>query len=620
MGAHPEYRADIDGLRALAVVGVVAFHAFPELLPGGFAGVDVFFVISGYLISGIIFDEVARGSFSLASFYSRRVRRLFPALIIVLASAAACSWFVLLPASLDMLGQQIVAGSAFLANFYFWLQSGYFSPDAHTLPLLHLWSLGVEEQFYIFWPVAVVLLASPTRWRAAIWVVAVPSFILSVALASRRDADFYLPFTRAWELMAGALVAWQFKQRPGARIDRPELLVAFGLFLIVGTFVFLNQSMAYPSWRAAAPVAGAVLVLVAGARSRLASHLLSNRLAVFTGKISYPLYLWHWPVLVLAVAVKFLPLTLLERGAAVIFSYGLAWTTFVFVERPFRFGRAARGRMQYALPSAMIAVALAGAVFANFNGFTSRFPADLQTANSERPEAWRTGVCLLDLGTSAEILPECLEAVRPTLAVWGDSTAGALMPGLRSMQAEYPFGIAQLTASSCMPLLDGSPSVCTRHNEEVIRTIASIRPDAVLLHANGPLNQFERTGWSNTIAALKSAGAAVIVLGPVPSWKRGLPEQQIAYYITHRKLLPERSSQFVSNLWDEESARTFFAEHGAKYLSAWEVFCEASGCLTRISHQGPTAIDGTHLSAPGSRYLIRSIEVDLFTALQLRGP
>lgn len=160
MGAHPEYRADIDGLRALAVVGVVAFHAFPELLPGGFAGVDVFFVISGYLISGIIFDEVARGSFSLATFYSRRVRRLFPALIIVLASVAACSWFVLLPASLDMLGQQIVAGSAFLANFYFWLQSGYFSPDAHTLPLLHLWSLGVEEQFYIFWPVAVVLLAS----------------------------------------------------------------------------------------------------------------------------------------------------------------------------------------------------------------------------------------------------------------------------------------------------------------------------------------------------------------------------------------------------------------------------------------------------------------------------
>lgn len=620
MGAHPEYRADIDGLRALAVVGVVAFHAFPELLPGGFAGVDVFFVISGYLISGIIFDEVARGSFSLASFYSRRVRRLFPALIIVLASVAACSWFVLLPASLDMLGQQIVAGSAFLANFYFWLQSGYFGPDSHTLPLLHLWSLGVEEQFYIFWPVAVVLLASPTRWRAAIWVVAVPSFILSVALASHRDADFYLPFTRAWELMAGAAVAWQMKQHPGATIDRPELFVASGLALIAGTFVVLGQSMAYPSWRAAAPVVGTVLVILAGSHSRIASHLLANRLAVFAGKISYPLYLWHWPVLVLAVAVKFLPLTLLERGAAVILSCGLAWATFAFVERPFRFGRLARGRMRYVLPSTMAAFAVVGAAYVNFDGFPSRFPAELQTASLKHPDAWRIGVCLLDLGRSNEILPECLEPARPMLAVWGDSTAGALMPGLRSLQAGHSFGLAQLTASSCMPLLGGDPTACARHNEDVVKAIAIIRPDVVLLHGNGPLNQIERDGWANAIAAIKSVGAAVIVLGPVPSWKRGLPEQQISYYITHRKLLPERSSQFVNNLWDEESARAFFENHGAQYLSAWGMFCDASGCLTRIGEQGPTAIDGAHLSEEGSRYLVRSITPDLLKALQLRGP
>ncbi len=201
------YRPDIDGLRAFAVVPVLLFHAFPALVPGGFVGVDVFFVISGFLISRIIFAEISEGRFSVKAFYARRARRIFPALAACLLASACAGLWLLLPNELRVLGGQLVASSAFAANFYFWFHSGYFAPASQTLPLLHLWSLGVEEQFYIAWPLLLIVLRRTRAVLPAIVAILIASFALNLLLSGNRDADFYSPATRAWELMLGAVLA-----------------------------------------------------------------------------------------------------------------------------------------------------------------------------------------------------------------------------------------------------------------------------------------------------------------------------------------------------------------------------------------------------------------------------
>ncbi len=257
-----KYNPVIDGLRAVAVLSVVTFHALSGYAPGGFVGVDVFFVISGFVISRVIFDGVAGNSFTLSAFYAGRTRRIFPALLVVLAAVAVAGWWLLFPIEMIRLGHQIVASAAFGANIYFWSQAGYFSPDATTYPLLHLWSLGVEEQFYLVWPLVVMLL-----WRRAwailpvIIILGAGSFAVSL-LTEDRAAAFYLPMSRAWELMLGAGLAWLM--RGSTRRLSPMLLdvsAIAGLALILGSIVFVHESEPYPGCRALAPTIGACLVV-----------------------------------------------------------------------------------------------------------------------------------------------------------------------------------------------------------------------------------------------------------------------------------------------------------------------------------------------------------------------
>ncbi|WP_074121766.1 acyltransferase family protein [Bradyrhizobium sp. AS23.2] len=608
------YRPHIDGLRAVAVMVVVLFHAFPEIVPGGFIGVDVFFVISGFLISGITFDQVSDGSFTLSDFYARRVRRIVPALLLVTGITVAASWLVLLPSAFAHFGQQVLASSLFGANFFFWLQSGYFSPDASSFPLLHLWSLGVEEQFYIVWPLLALVLAKPRQWLVAILLIGGASFLLSVMLADHREFDFYLPATRAWELMAGAALAWLDSRVPAMKkLPISSFLFGIGLALITASSFLFDQTVQYPSWRAAVPVTGAALIVTAGAQSRFAAFVLSNRAAVFTGLISYPLYLWHWPVLVLAAAAKFMPLTPLERGAAVAIAYALAAATFRFVELPIRSKRAPRTHV-VTLTAGLAAIAVVGAIITGADGFPNRFPADLLIADSERPAAWRVDECLLNLASQTQFVQSCVENRRPLVAVWGDSTAAALMPGMRDIQSRSPFGLAQLTASSCQPLLTGGPPSCEANNRRVLALIEQVHPDVVLLAGFGPLDEAEKEGWAATVAALKGIRTRVVVIGPAPLWKRGLPEQFLSYYISHRDRLPERSITQVKNLWDERSAKQFFTQQNVEYASAWDRLCNADGCLTRIDEKGLSALDGVHLSAIASIFLVNSINNDVALA------
>jgi peptidoglycan/LPS O-acetylase OafA/YrhL len=593
------------------------FHAFPNYVPGGFVGVDVFFVISGFLISGIIFREQDSKSFSLTNFYARRVRRIFPALLVVLAASAAMGWLLLLPDEFSRLGAQIAAGSAFVANIYFWLHSGYFAPNAHTYPLLHLWSLGVEEQFYILWPLIIMALAGHRqRIFSAIMAITLASFLLNLSLAHDRETDFYLIATRAWELMLGAAIAWQARSSPHVSHRTADVCVAAGLALIlVGCFIFGSMDP-YPNWRAFLPTIGAGLIIWGGKTSMIASSGLRTSSAVGIGRISYPLYLWHWPLLVFAVAFKAAPLTLAECGLVVGASFALAWLTYRFVEIPVRNLRAPA----IGLTFGMLAAVLAGFITVREAGFSSRFPLEIQALASiqTQAETWRVHKCVLDSSQQNSFAEECIDkGDNPLLFVWGDSTAAALMPGLRDIEKEAGFRLAQFNVSSCPPILEvdiaGVPN-CRVMNAKILGTVRNNLPEAVLLHGvfNNKPDEFD--GLIRTIAELQKLNVPrIIVLGPVPQWRGGLPGRALSYFRANRALLPERSKTLVSPAWNEDNARAIIESHGAQYVSAWSALCNNDGCLTRTGSTLDTLIatDEVHLSEIGSKALIKLIESQL---------
>jgi peptidoglycan/LPS O-acetylase OafA/YrhL len=590
---------------------VVFFHAFPEAVPGGFVGVDVFFVISGFLITGIITRELDQKRFNLLGFYGRRVRRIFPALITVLLAVLVLGWLWMLPSAYAQLSADTFASAAFFANIALMLQSGYFDIESGKKPLLHLWSLGIEEQFYLFWPLVLILAA---RIRLGFFAVALmigsASFALNLALIGPDPvATFYLPFTRAWELLAGGALAcgWsRISQTSAASNGR----AATGILLIAIAAAVLDSKSAFPGWRGIFPIAGSVLVLSApmawGCR-----RILSSKAFVEIGLISYPLYLWHWPLLVFSGIIKFAPLTLIDRGLVVGLSFVLAWLTYRYIEIPFRFRRPALPRI-VVLCSSMAAVAAAGGVIVLGRGFDFRLPAEIREMTDVRTDSsnWRVHECLLDLSRETSFADSCVDKDRrPLVFVWGDSTAGALLPGLRKAQQTNDFGIAQFTSSSCAPALHidvtGVPN-CRAINDKVLSIARDLQPDVVLLHST-----WDRylDGVADTVTALKAqTKARVIVLGSVPWWKRGLPNEVLRYFMLHHRLIPERSDRAAA---DSSGARLSekLVPLGAEFISVWDTMCNADGCLTRTGNAASdiTASDQVHLTEKGSVYLVQSI-------------
>lgn len=332
------YRPDIDGLRAVAVLAVVAFHAFPQGIRGAFVGVDVFFVISGFLISTIILQKLERGTFSFSGFYARRVKRLFPALLVVLAACLLAGWFGMVADEYRQLGKHTAAAAGFVSNFFYWNESGYFDSSAYTKPLLHMWSLGIEEQFYIGWPL-LLWLCRRAGWNA-FWVmawVALGSFASNVWMVNTDSAmTYYSPQSRVWELAIGSMLAHVHnagRSAAPARLGGEEIRSAAGLALIGVSVVFLTREALFPGWWALLPTLGAALVISAQ-HAWINRVVLSNRWMVLVGLISYPLYLWHWPILVFQRLSEVDTPSRDARMAAVALSIALAWLTYRLVERP----------------------------------------------------------------------------------------------------------------------------------------------------------------------------------------------------------------------------------------------------------------------------------------------
>ena len=388
---HPKYRPDIDGLRAIAVLSVVGFHAFPSWVKGGFIGVDVFFVISGFLISGIIYENLDKQEFTIREFYARRIRRIFPALIVVMTACFAFGWLSLLTDEYKQLGKHIAGGASFISNFLLWQESGYFDNSSETKPLLHLWSLGIEEQFYIIWPLLLWL-----TWKrkfnffAVTLAIAIGSFYLNIkGIKQDAVATFYSPFTRFWELMCGGLLAWVtiYKKASFAgialKVDRiivssiyrnkevekgkalANLSAFTGLALLAFGFETITKDFSFPGVWALVPVSATVLIISAGSTAWINRQILSAKLVVWFGLISYPLYLWHWPLLSFARIIESELPSRNIRIAAVIISIVLAWLTMKWIEKPFRSGNHRIGLKVAVLCSLMFMIGVSGIVVNN---------------------------------------------------------------------------------------------------------------------------------------------------------------------------------------------------------------------------------------------------------------
>jgi len=633
--AAADHRPDIDGLRAVAILCVVAFHAFPNVSPGGFVGVDVFFVISGFLISSIILRKLQRAEFSFADFYARRVRRLFPALCVVLIAVLVAGWYAFLSDEFKSLGKAALAGMTFVSNIVLWQESGYFDAAADSKPLLHLWSLGIEEQFYIVWPLVLYV-----AWKRGInafrfsVVLAIISFATNVWLVHRDPVSaFYLILPRFWEILAGSLLAQSGARSTPAnprgtaplgdgqwrRLDGAmgrNLQSAVGVALVMIAVVVLDKRAAFPGFWALLPVCGTLLMISAVPRAWLNRGVLSNRAMVWIGLVSYPLYLWHWPILVLLRLTSAEVPSASARLAAVAASVVLAWLTYILVDKPLRYGRYG-ARKVFALCTIAAAIGVAGATAYALNGVPSRFSESLgKLANFKYDYRidYREGSCFLREEQDASSFGNCTNsspAGAKSIVLWGDSHAAHLYPGLKA-SLEGTFKLTQLTASGCPPIvgieIEGRPH-CKAVNDYVLHRIITERPERVLLVASWA------GGWDSrrivdTIRALREGGIQGITLvGPVPHWKDGLPRalylfsQQDA--LLHRVPQRTRFGLITTEPIDTAMRELAKAEHVA-YLSPWNVLCDANGCLTRTdSGSGnPIQFDVVHLTAEGSRFLV----------------
>ncbi len=621
------YRPDIDGLRALAVLVVLFFHAGVPGPSGGFVGVDVFFVISGYVITRGILADVAAGRFSVARFYERRIRRILPMLVATILATYALAWVFLLPAALDDFARSVAAASVFSANVFFWKSAGYFDVEAQTRPLLHLWSLSVEEQYYLVIPVALPLLLARARGLAVggLIVALLASLALSVALTDTAPgANFYLLPSRAWELLVGALLAFpsgwaaprslREANSSGWRAPRilREAMAAGGLGLIAVAIFTYDEATPFPGLAALPPCLGAGLIVAAGGggAGTLVGRLLSLPPCTGIGRLSYALYMVHWPVVVFTRYALLRDPAGWEVVGVIALCFALAYAAWRWIETPLRHpprGPAADRRPLFAATAALLA-GLGGLGFAGVvtDGFPSRFPGVQPGALAalER-EGWKGGRCFLENGRFADWAgPECrIGGDRPATALlWGDSYAAHYVPGLVRNAPALTHAVLQYTFAGCPPLLayrSRAKPGCGDFNAHAFDVIRAYGVTHVVLAARWDLLSARTlAGLPDTLARLAALGVSVSVIGPSPLFAFDVA----VLSARDAGARPDGSAAWFARV-DDPAIRRLSA--GAGFIDPLPTFCD--GALCRYRAEGTDLfLDTGHLSRAGSERAVRA--------------
>ncbi|MCE9550579.1 MAG: acyltransferase [Betaproteobacteria bacterium] len=669
---HPKYRPDIDGLRAIAVLSVVAFHAFPNWVRGGFVGVDVFFVISGFLISSIILSNLDRNSFSFVEFYSRRIRRIFPALFIVMISCFFFGWFVLLADEYKQLGKHIAGGAGFVSNFMLWKESGYFDIAAETKPLLHLWSLGIEEQYYVLWPLLLwVTWKKGFNLLTVITTAAFISFAFNIATYhSDSVANFYSPQTRFWELAVGSALAylslykhkilaslstksiWKLVNSLSSRINEgsaQETLSIVGIILILVSALVITREMRYPGFWAILPTFGTAMIIAAGTKAWLNRVFLSNRILVWVGLISFPLYLWHWPLLSFLRIIQGETPEASIRVIAVLVSFLLAWLTYRIVEKPLRFGK------HGVLKTVTLILLMSAMGYAGFNtykrdGLEFRGNAKTQELmdidfDISRGTSW---LCNVDKFKDSNCFIE--GNLPPTIVIMGDSHATAIYWGLSKLYKQRGESMALFGGGGgCLPYIDliveDAPNENSRHCLE--KTQAAIQEvitnksiKVVIIASRGPLYITEkgfgkidvkrimlrlkgepygkrtskealRIAMTNTISTMQNAGKQIVYLHDVPELGFDIKNCLSSRPLRFRK---DFQCAIKKSLFDEryKDFKVFIEDvlvkfPGVKIINLSDALCSDANCIAKRGNR-LLYRDDDHLSKFGSEYVVEKLK------------
>jgi peptidoglycan/LPS O-acetylase OafA/YrhL len=608
------YRRDIDGLRAFAILPVLLFHAHVPGFSGGYVGVDIFFVISGYLITGIIAREVDERRFSLARFYERRFRRILPALTLMMVAVLGVAAWLYLPGDLEGVPRSALAATFFASNLWFFADTGYFAGGADVKPLLHTWSLAVEEQYYIGFPILLMLLARfAPRWRTAVVAMAAAGS-LALCIAMQRDATgfaFYLLPARAWELFAGALLALGAVPAVRARWLR-EAIAWAGFGAIAVAVVLYDRTTLFPGMAALLPVAGAA-ALLHGAPGTSMGRLLALPPLVGVGLLSYSLYLWHWPLIVFTEYATDMPVEGWTRIAVIGGALLAAYLSWRFVERPFRDPRRVSARAIFGFAAAAMAL-LCGLSLALLAAgpWPSRFaPAVLAQIAGRDDVSPERGRCHDSFVRGVQ--PCALGArTAPDALLWGDSHGVELAYALGEEARAEGRSLIQRTASSCPPVLgyEAKDARCAAANRAAF---AAIRADPhirrVYLAAFWGNGDFDDPAFvarlDRTVAALRAEGRAVTIIGPAPPQPFDVP-RRLAHLARVEKLAGATGVERAAIEGRTRHLRALFAAwqaRGVTYIDSIATLCDASHCA--IERDGkPLYFDSHHLSVAGARLVI----------------
>ncbi len=643
----PKYRADIDGLRAIAVLSVLLFHVGLPQFSGGYVGVDIFFVISGYLITTIIVREIAEDNFSIRTFYERRFRRILPALVVVMLFTLGTGALLLDPANFADLGKSSIATALFSSNILFFFQSGYFDGPAEMKPLLHTWSLAVEEQYYIFFPLLLIFIAKleHKHYRRSLVAITLLSFIASVVVTEAKpDAAFYLIPTRAWELFVGSLLAIHLIP-PWRTQGLRELGGLAGLALLLVAIFLYTPKTPFPGYTALLPVLGSALIIHAGVGGvGMVGRLLSLSPVVFIGLISYSLYLWHWPLIVYTKYYSIHPLSGGQMAAIIAAALLLATLSWRFVERPFRRRQLLATRAQVLNASGVVILVMCGVglTLVVEQGFTQRYADKVGDNYSGIDPEWEQwGKCERRIYLMSQGVDLCtmgVQGVSDSFFYWGDSHARALASAVDLGAKEAGVRGRVATHNACPPLLGierPKQMFCERFNQRVI-TYLTAHPELKTivfgvrwsLSATGERYKYEsgrgvelmdlehpeqgvqpniemvELGFKRTLALLHSLGRQVVVVAPLPEVGYEVPAVYYSAQLSGRDadaLIAPTRAEYAARAGGVRALLERLAEsEGFRLIDPIPYLCDAERCP--VSHAGHLLYrDDDHLSTYGAR-------------------
>ncbi|WP_368542363.1 acyltransferase family protein [Enterobacter soli] len=605
---HESFRYDINTLRAASVIMVVLYHFKVSGFASGFMGVDIFFAISGYLMTNIINKGITCNNLSIIDFYIRRFKRLYPALIVMISAVIALGYFTLTTNNYLLLARNALSSSFFVSNIFYFLHSGYFDQSSLLNWLLHTWSLSVEWQFYLIYPVLLFTYSKISRKPVSLIVLllGISIYFSSSMTFDTKDSGYYLLHTRAWEMLAGGLAYFINTNLP-SNFRYAKLASYTGWLSIIISLIMIPANAIWPGYLALIPVTGACVILSTNAQHNVVYR---NIATIRIGLYSYSIYLWHWPIVVFLYSSGLLG-SWMYVLAGIILSVLMGFLSFTFIE--------SSTNRKFIITSSVTAIPvllIACLIIINTDGLKFRVGDKLKDILSYRMnwDAQRNGTCFLTPNQHAEDFIKCKDSFdEQSILIWGDSHAAQLIPGFEKLNIGNK-DIVQRTASMCPPVVDvdfESRPYCRGINNYILREIKNNRPDTVILAASwtGYLN-IPIVGYlDRTIKKIKVLGVKhIYIIGTVPIWKANLPTLIELNGMSSVPML-SRVNVVESSFTTDEKMRKFFSESSASYISLIDSMCDQKGCYTvpEDSTSAPMQWDIGHLTEPGSNYISKVI-------------